>query len=90
MVQWLRLCAPKAGSPGSIPAQRTRSNMLQLRSSTFPIFLIQVSKLCVHPEQSTEWGGGVCAQSCPTLCNPMDYSPPGSFIHEILQARILE
>ena len=25
-----------------------------------------------------------------TLCDPMDYSPPGSSVHEILQARILE
>ena len=30
------------------------------------------------------------AQSCPTLCNPMDCSPPGSSVHEIFQARILE
>ena len=30
------------------------------------------------------------AQSCPTLCNPMDCSLPGSSIHGILQARILE
>ena len=30
------------------------------------------------------------AQSCPTLWNPMDCSPPGSSIHGILQARILE
>ena len=29
-------------------------------------------------------------QSCPTLCGSMDYSPPGSSIHGILQARILE
>ena len=29
------------------------------------------------------------AQSCPTLCDPMDYSPPGSSVHGILQARIL-
>ena len=29
-------------------------------------------------------------QSCQTLCNPMDCSLPGSSIHEILQARILE
>ena len=28
--------------------------------------------------------------SCLTLCNPMDYSPPGSSVHGILQARILE
>ena len=30
------------------------------------------------------------AQSCPILCNPMDCSLPGSSVHEILQARILE
>ena len=31
-----------------------------------------------------------CAQSWPTLCNPMDYSLPGSSVHGIFQARILE
>ena len=30
------------------------------------------------------------AQSCPTVCDPMDYSLPGSSIHEIFQARVLE
>ena len=29
-------------------------------------------------------------QSCPTLCDPMNYSLPGSSVHWILQARILE
>ena len=29
-------------------------------------------------------------QSCPTLCNPMDCSLPGSSVHGILQVRILE
>ena len=29
-------------------------------------------------------------QSCLTLCDPMDCSPPGSFVHGIPQARILE
>ena len=29
-------------------------------------------------------------QSCPTLSNPMDCSPPGSSIHGIFQARVLE
>ena len=36
---------------------------------------------------------GVCvlvAQSCPSLCNPMDCSLPGFSVHGILQARILE
>ena len=32
----------------------------------------------------------MCTQSCPTLCEPMDSSPPGSSVHGILQARILE
>ena len=36
------------------------------------------TRMCVH------------AQSCPTLCDPMDGSPPGSSVHGILQARILE
>ena len=30
------------------------------------------------------------AQSCPTLCDPVDCSTPGSSVHGILQARILE
>ena len=30
------------------------------------------------------------AQSCPTLCDPMDCSLPGSSVHGIFQARILE
>ena len=29
-------------------------------------------------------------ESCPTLCDPMDCSSPGSTVHEIFQARILE
>ena len=35
----------------------------------------------------------LCSQSlqlCQTLCDPMDYSPPGSSVHAISQARILE
>ena len=29
-------------------------------------------------------------QLCPTLCDPLDYSPPGSSVHRILQKGILE
>ena len=32
----------------------------------------------------------VVTQSCPTLCDPMDCSLPGSSVHRIFQARILE
>ena len=41
--------------------------------------------------ESKKLSGRVKAlQSSPTLCNPMDCSPPGFSVHEILQARILE
>ena len=36
------------------------------------------------------WSEVKVTQLCPTLCDPVDYSLPGSFVHWILQARILE
>ena len=37
------------------------------------------------------WLSNVLSRSsCLTLCNPLDYSPPGSSVHGILQARTLE
>ena len=47
----------------------------------------------VPPEETTVVKVGCCclvAQSCPTLCESMDYKPPGSSVHGISQARILE
>ena len=32
----------------------------------------------------------LAAQLCPTLCDLTDYNPPGSSVHRILQAKILE
>ena len=44
-------------------------------------FLLQ----CVKLKSESE-----VAQSCLTLCDPMDCSPPGSPVHGIFQARVLE
>ena len=44
-------------------------------------FLLQ----CMEMKSESE-----VARSCPTLCDPMDYSPPGSSVHGIFQARVLE
>ena len=46
------------------------------------------SHICTLPLEKPH----VClvAHLCSTLCNPVDYSPPGSWVHGILQARILE
>ena len=54
---------------------------------------IQTQSVCDKPK--TVWEGESAAaakslQSCPTLCDPIDGSPPGSPVPGILQARTLE
>ena len=57
------------------------------------IFLAQGSNLCLLHCRQTIYCLKVkvlVAQSCLTLCDSMDCSPPGSSVHGIIQARILE
>ena len=52
-----------------------------------------IIKLDIIPSQvfSVQWRLKVLVtQSCPTLCHPVDYSPPGFSVHGILQARRLK
>ena len=51
--------------------------------SSFPTVSTALSSVSVSPLWSE-------TQSCPTLCDPVDYSLPGSSVYEILQVRILE
>ena len=84
-VRWLRLCSPNAGGPGSIPGQGTRSHMAQLR--------IWVPQPEISHAASKTHSACMCAKSlqlCSTLWDPIDYSPLGSSVHGILQAKILE
>ena len=53
----------------------------QERSCQFPPFLAHLSPAAAAAKS---------LQSCPTLCNPIDSSPPGSSVPGILQARTLE
>ena len=86
-------------SPWNSPGRNTGEGSLSLLQGIFPIqgsnpgFLHcrQILYLLSHQGSPVI----VCMsaqslQSCPTLCNHMDCSPPGSSIHGILQARILE
>ena len=59
-----------------MPSQFSGHLLFPLSSNTSPL---------ITSESESE-----VAQSRPTLCDPMDYSPPGSSVHGILQARILE
>ena len=47
---------------------------------------------CGHcgAQASHHTAGGLVAQSCPALCDPMNCCPPASSVHGILQARTLE
>ena len=56
----------------------------------FDLNLIKLKQLEKFVEQSVKPVRMLSCLSCPTLCNPMDCSPPGSSVHWILQARILE
>ena len=75
-------------SPGELP-----NPGIKPRSPT-----LQVDSLPAEPyRKAKNTGVGAAAaaaakslQSCPTLCDPMDCSPPGSSIHGIFQARVLE
>ena len=62
---------------------------LKFQPATVPgwlsLSLFSFSKSCVTFKIRV-----LVAQLCPTLCNSMDYSPPGSSVHGVLQARILE
>ena len=59
--------------------------------------MIKLHKLNTHVSNSgktyrvyTADAAAKSLQSCLTLCDPMDWSLPGSFIHGIFQARVLE
>ena len=66
----------------SLPSEHTHTHTQILITTFIYLFL--------HNILSLKWSETLVSQSCPTLCNPMDYSPPGSSVNEIPQARIQE
>ena len=66
---------------------------MELLGTSWLLLLTVANEFC--PEKQPELKSVAAAatkplQSCPTLCNPIDSSPPGSSVHGILKARILE
>ena len=53
-------------------------------------YLPDVMFIPVYEDEKVKESESEVAQSCPTLCNPMNCSPPGSSLHGILQARVLK
>ena len=52
--------------------------------------LLMCNNDCILTLKSAAAAAAKSLQSCPTLCDPMDGSPPGSHIPGILQAKTLE
>ena len=55
-----------------------------------PIIQSEVKSERKTPIQYAVAAAATSLQPCPTLCDPIDGSPPGSSIHGIFQARVLE
>ena len=70
----------------SKPEQEVINELIKLTFSLeFTWTNVHVPHLSVYLESESE-----VAQSCPTLCDPMDCSLPGSSVHGIFQTRVLE
>ena len=63
---------------------------MQTRFPSFLLNLLLTFKSFVIKKKLAAAAAAKSLQSCPTLCDPIDDSPPGSPIPGILQARILE
>ena len=89
-------------SPGAGGAERTGGTPGAGTTALPPILSLPPSPralvgCCWEGSLGTEQGQDgerirkvLVAQSCPTLCDPIDRSLPGSSVHGILQARILD
>ena len=65
---------------GIFPIQKSNAHLLQLQADSLPS----------EPPGKLPWSTAKSLQLCPTLCNPIDGSPPGFPVPRILQARTLE
>ena len=73
-------------SPGDFPNPGTEPRSLALQADSLPSEPPGKTNKCVAAAAAA----AKSLQSCPTLCDPIDGSPPGSPVPGILQARTLE
>ena len=84
------MCPPPCISPAPLIAQhlRLKFRLFTMILNSFVSFeqpLLGLIALLLQTKMKvfvTQW--------CPTLCNPLDYSPKGSSVHGISQARMLD
>ena len=76
---WL---AGAVGKGKQKPCQRAQMSSYKIKNSEELMYITGLKVAAAAAAKSL--------QSCPTLCNPIDGSPPGSPVPGILQARTLE
>ena len=77
-------------NPGTEPSSPTlQVDSLPTEPSGKPQYFFDGGKILRILRWKERKKGNEVAQSCPTLCNPVDCSLPGSSVHGILQARVL-
>ena len=93
-VTWVRVLIWKIppGEEQLGPCTPTTAPVLQSLgvATTEPVYCNYCSLRALEPVLHNKSVYVLVAQLCPTLCDPMNCSPPGSSVHGILQARILE
>ena len=71
------------------------SQLSETKSVSFSLARVMMQKtrmpVSYFTARNSYYGDRACSvvQSCPALCDPMGYSPPGTTVHGIFQARIL-
>ena len=85
---WVYMYSP-SWSPLLPPSPSHPSGSSQCTGPECPVSAIEPG-LAICFTHATAAAAAKSLQSCPTLCNPIDGSPPGSPVPGILQARTLE
>ena len=78
-----------AAGKNSLSPPGTKPIAFSLAGSSWSLHLAGRGKVCCDEDVAAA-AAAKLLQSCPTLCDPLDGSPPGSPIPGTLQARILE
>ena len=81
---WSGLLFPPPGDLSDQGIEPESPALPALQVNTLPTEPLGKPKYCDSAQFS------LVVHSCPTLCDPMDCSPPGSYVHGISQARIME
>ena len=88
-MDWLDLLAVQGTLKSLLQHHSSKASMLQCSA----FFIVKLSHPYMTTGKTIAWTAAAAAkslQSCPTLCDPRDGSPPGSPVPGILQARTLE